>query len=285
MFKKLHSNRGPSNAAFLLALLAAGVTAGAQQQPPARFHLQEARIADIQQAILTDQVTTVSTTGRNPNASICLKESSLLPLGGLKLQVVMPSREVVTVETSLIGEFNAANIIQVLGLISVLQETTKWTIQMPDVIRAIARFKGVKKRQEFLGTYKGALVYTDFAHHPTAVRKIIECFRHSFPDRHLIVAFEPKNASSRRSVFMKEYQKNFALADQVLLGVCPFDSKLSSDEKMDTEVLAQGIGRKAFAVKDHKEILDWSKNNLSASDLIIFMTCGDFSGIMGELFS
>jgi amidase len=44
---------------FLLALLAASVTAGAQQQVPARFHLQEAGIAAIQQAILTSQITTV----------------------------------------------------------------------------------------------------------------------------------------------------------------------------------------------------------------------------------
>jgi amidase len=44
---------------FLFALLAASVTAGAQQQAPARFRLQEAGIAAIQQAIVTSQITTV----------------------------------------------------------------------------------------------------------------------------------------------------------------------------------------------------------------------------------
>src|SRR5215510_16440866 len=44
---------------FLLALLAASATTAAQQQPPAKFHLQEAGIAAIQQSILTSQITTV----------------------------------------------------------------------------------------------------------------------------------------------------------------------------------------------------------------------------------
>ena len=59
MFKDLHRDSGLSNAAVLLGLFAAGVTAGAQQQPPARFHLQDASIANIQQSIMTAQITTV----------------------------------------------------------------------------------------------------------------------------------------------------------------------------------------------------------------------------------
>ncbi|PYR19878.1 MAG: amidase, partial [Acidobacteria bacterium] len=48
-----------SHAAFLLGLLAASLTAGAQRQPAAGFRLQDAGIADIQQSILTSQITTV----------------------------------------------------------------------------------------------------------------------------------------------------------------------------------------------------------------------------------
>ena len=53
MFNNLHRY------SFVLGLLAASVTAAAQQQPPAWFHLEEAGIAAIQQAILTSQITTV----------------------------------------------------------------------------------------------------------------------------------------------------------------------------------------------------------------------------------
>jgi amidase len=45
------------NARVLAALITASTTVGAQQQSPARFHLQEASIADIQRAILAKKIT------------------------------------------------------------------------------------------------------------------------------------------------------------------------------------------------------------------------------------
>jgi Asp-tRNA(Asn)/Glu-tRNA(Gln) amidotransferase A subunit family amidase len=45
--------------ALLLALLAASITAGAQQKAPAKFYLQEASIRDIQRAISAHQMTSV----------------------------------------------------------------------------------------------------------------------------------------------------------------------------------------------------------------------------------
>ena len=58
MFKNLHRKSGLRHSAFLLGLFTASFTAGSQQQPQARFHLQDASIAGIQQAILTGQITT-----------------------------------------------------------------------------------------------------------------------------------------------------------------------------------------------------------------------------------
>ncbi len=47
------------NARFLVALLAVSATVRAQQQSPAKFHLQEASIADIQRALVAKKITTV----------------------------------------------------------------------------------------------------------------------------------------------------------------------------------------------------------------------------------
>jgi Asp-tRNA(Asn)/Glu-tRNA(Gln) amidotransferase A subunit family amidase len=47
------------NAAFLVALLAASATVGTSQPAPPRFHLQDAAIRDIQQAIAAHQITSV----------------------------------------------------------------------------------------------------------------------------------------------------------------------------------------------------------------------------------
>src|SRR5512146_2706639 len=58
MFQTLSPNIR-SNVRVLAALIAGSATLGAQQQSPTGFHLQEARIADIQRAILAKKITSV----------------------------------------------------------------------------------------------------------------------------------------------------------------------------------------------------------------------------------
>jgi Asp-tRNA(Asn)/Glu-tRNA(Gln) amidotransferase A subunit family amidase len=59
MVQNLSPNSCWRRAAFLVSFLAAGVTIGAQQQAPVKFHLEEATIGDIQRAILAHQITSV----------------------------------------------------------------------------------------------------------------------------------------------------------------------------------------------------------------------------------
>ena len=58
----MHQTNYPNiwrNIQVLTALIAATTNAGAQQAPPAKFHLQEASIADIQRAIMAKEITSV----------------------------------------------------------------------------------------------------------------------------------------------------------------------------------------------------------------------------------
>src|ERR1700682_3993403 len=58
MFQTLRPNIR-RNVKVLTALIAASATVGAQPQSPGRFHLQEARIADIQRAIMAKEISSV----------------------------------------------------------------------------------------------------------------------------------------------------------------------------------------------------------------------------------
>jgi amidase len=59
MFQFLCPDYSRRNARFLVAFMAVSATVGAQQQSPAKFHLQEASIADIQRALLAKKITSV----------------------------------------------------------------------------------------------------------------------------------------------------------------------------------------------------------------------------------
>ncbi len=191
----------------------------------------------------------------------------------------------ITIETRLGGKHNIANISQVLACLESLQEKglISSNVSPEGIQRALSSFKSVARRLDHLGSGGGIEVYEDFAHHPTAVGLVIEGFRKAYPERRLVVAFEPKNATSRRNVFQADYVTKLGLADRVFIGPCPVDQRIPETERMNTQDIARGIGRKASAHGSNEELLAQMETELRAGDAVIFMSSSSFSGIQHQL--
>lgn len=52
-------------------------------------------------------------------------------------------------------------------------------------------FKGVSRRFEMIGSFRGCHIYDDYAHHPTEVRAVLQAAHQSFPLVDLLVVFQP----------------------------------------------------------------------------------------------
>jgi UDP-N-acetylmuramate--alanine ligase len=78
---------------------------------------------------------------------------------------------------------------------------------------ALADFPGVRRRLELKGRRDGAVIYDDYAHHPTEVRAALEALRGLGP-RHLIAVFQP-HLYSRTKAMAEELGAALALADEV----------------------------------------------------------------------
>ena len=77
----------------------------------------------------------------------------------------------------------------------------------------LERFPGTWRRFEYRGvTNKGALVYDDYGHHPTAITKTIEAVRKHFPSKKLAIAFHP-HLYSRTREFMDGFAEALSGAD------------------------------------------------------------------------
>jgi UDP-N-acetylmuramate: L-alanyl-gamma-D-glutamyl-meso-diaminopimelate ligase len=149
--------------------------------------------------------------------------------------------------------------------------------------RAISSFQPPKRRLDILAHGGDITVYEDFAHHPTAVRLVLEGLKTVYPHRRLIVAFEPRSASNRRNVFQKEYAKTLSIADCVLIGECAVDQRIPADQRFDPEALQREIGPKAMAFPTNPDLLSRLKAEVRAGDSVIFMSSGSFSGIQHQL--
>jgi UDP-N-acetylmuramate: L-alanyl-gamma-D-glutamyl-meso-diaminopimelate ligase len=234
------------------------------------------------------RVIKVSTTGKDKSADVCLGQWAAREKNrGTQIweaAVHTKSLGDIKIETTLSGIHMLANITQVVATIESLAQggfIKKVTGQQ--IANAIASFKSVARRLDHLGHAGDIDVFEDFAHHPTAVGLVIEGFKAVYPKRRLHVAFEPKNATSRRNTFQKDYVKKLGLADAVYIGPCPEDKRIPADQRMNTVALAGEIGSKAHAFNSNDDLLSKMIESIGSGDAVIFMSAGSFSGIQYKL--
>ncbi|MBC7660170.1 MAG: hypothetical protein H7249_10725 [Chitinophagaceae bacterium] len=236
----------------------------------------------LEQLKIRDQVTAVATKGSTSNAHVKLLSLDAPKSGEKywKLKIQLADGQIAALNTTLAGPHNAANICEVLACIwQVYKAGDAPDFPLQKIAQAIEQFQGVQRRLDKLSSVGDIEVFEDFAHHPTAVKVVIESMRALYPERRLLVAFEPKNATSRRSVFMKEFAKSLALADRVFIGACSVDQRIPSDERMNTGEMARMIGAGATAYDDNETLLTSLLAAAKSHDTILFMSSGSFSGI------
>lgn len=150
--------------------------------------------------------------------------------------------------------------------------------------RALMEFKGSWRRFEFKGeTPQGALVYDDYAHHPTAIEKTVRAARDEFPDKKIIVAFHPHLYSRTRSL-MNEFARSLATADEAIIAPI-YAAREENDPSVTSEVLAdvsRRFGGNVVALPSFDVIRD---KLLSYDDryLIITMGAGDIYKIAEQI--
>ncbi len=97
----------------------------------------------------------------------------------------------------LVGRHNARNLAGVCALAQAVGAPTA------GVLAGLADFRGVARRQQFVGRAGGLAVYDDYAHHPTEIRATLECFLATH-DAPVSVIFQP-HLYSRTARFAAEF--------------------------------------------------------------------------------
>jgi UDP-N-acetylmuramate: L-alanyl-gamma-D-glutamyl-meso-diaminopimelate ligase len=202
-------------------------------------------------------------------------------VGRNQFSVIKNGEAVADLALKIFGEHNSLNALSVFAM----ADTLKWPRQK--VLQALADFKGVKRRQELLGDVNGITVIEDFAHHPTAVDLTLKCMRERFPGRRVLAVFEPRSATSRRSVFQDDYLKAFMSADVIFMAQ-PFDqSKIAENDRFSTDRLIAGLkkeGKIAETAADVPGLLSRMTAVARPKDVILIMSNGGFDGIYQKLF-
>ncbi len=105
------------------------------------------------------------------------------------------------------------NVLNALASIGVALEAG---ISIESCREGLHRFGGVGRRFEYKGEKNGIYVIDDYGHHPVEVMATIATAKQVFPDRRLVVAFQP-HRFTRTQAFFGEFCRAFGGVDKLLL--------------------------------------------------------------------
>ena len=178
---------------------------------------------------------------------------------------------------NIVGKHNISNTLASLALASLFEIP-------PETIQAgLAKYKGTERRFEYKGTFRGATVIDDYAHHPTEIRATLASAK-NYPHRSLYVAFQP-HTYSRTKNFLDDFADALSMADHVVLAdIYAAREKDPGDiSSKDIADRLEKLGTDVTYLGDFESIKNFLKKNLMHDDLLITMGAGNIVEVGEDL--
>ncbi len=170
------------------------------------------------------------------------------------------------------------NILNALAAIGVALEAD---ISPEHCRQGLEKFDGVGRRFEHKGEKDGVIVIDDYGHHPAEIEATLSTAKQVYPDRRLLVAFQP-HRFSRTQAFFGEFCKAFDNVDKLLLSEI-----YAASEKpipgVSGQSLAQGIRQVSTLDVEYcqsfDDLLQGAKDYLRPGDVFLTLGAGTITRI------
>lgn len=152
-------------------------------------------------------------------------------------------------------------------------------VSIEKVRTILPSFTGSKRRFEYKGKLPGgALLYDDYAHHPTEIRKTLLSFKERFPKKEIVVVFQPHTFSRTKQLFA-DFVHSFAGAKLLILMDIFSSSREAKDDSVSSKKLFEAIRayyRNSMYLPSTSDVVQYlSQKELSGNTILITMGAGD----------
>ena len=150
-------------------------------------------------------------------------------------------------------------------------------VSAEDISLGLHLFSGTKRRMEYKGSYNGADIYDDYAHHPTEIRASLGAMR-DFGEGRLICFFQ-SHTYSRTYALLDDFADALRLADLAVIAPI-YSAREVNVSGVNQYHLAERIGKGSFGCKDFAECEEKLRALAGKGDTVVIMGAGDLPKIL-----
>jgi UDP-N-acetylmuramate--alanine ligase len=166
------------------------------------------------------------------------------------------------------------NCLNALGALATAMEIG---VELPVIQEALVSFRGVQRRCHVRGETQGILVMDDYGHHPTEIKMTLRALKNGFPERRLVVVFQPHRYTRTRDLFNEFITAFYDAAVLFITGIYA-----ASEEPLDgisgahlaEEVKGHGH-RQVSYVEDKTALPVVLRQAVQSGDIVLFLGAGD----------
>lgn len=170
--------------------------------------------------------------------------------------------EVADITLNIGGMHNVENCIAALAVCDLMK------VDIEKVKLAIAAFKGVKRRFEYIVKNDKNVYIDDYAHHPEELKMLLSSAKALFPNRKLSVVFQP-HLFTRTRDFVDGFAESLDIADEVIL-LDIYPARELPIEGITSEIILNKMANPNKNILSKEGVLKW----VEASSLDVLVTAG-----------
>jgi UDP-N-acetylmuramate--alanine ligase len=146
------------------------------------------------------------------------------------------------------------------------------------IIPALHNFRGVRRRFDYRIQGEGLVYIDDYAHHPRELEVLISGAKELFPDKKIVVVFQP-HLFSRTRDFAEGFGSALDKADEVIL-LPVYPARELPIEGISSDTILNKMKKAKRRILDKQQVLAWA-STIQPEEKILLITAG--AGDIDEL--
>ena len=205
------------------------------------------------------------TYGFNGNTDITATDIMVIN-GNTEYSVIYKGKKLGKIILKVPGEHNVLNSLAAIGV------GLQFDIPFVNIKNALFKFGGVGRRLEVKGEKKGIMVIDDYGHHPTEVIATLCALKHKYPQKRLVVIFQPHRYTRTKNLY-KEFGKALKKADVIYI-MDIYSANEKHIKGVTSKLIINSAKKNKCNVFEFKDINSIAKT-LKENDIVLTLGAGN----------